>query len=434
MQGSEALRVLVVDDDAMIRGQLTDELRSEKFDVVQAANGAEALASYEAGVDAVLLDWVLPDIEGLDLFYRLRGLNPSPPVVILTAFPTVERAVASIKAGIAHFVPKSERPSAPDLIRTAVEEAVSLETEDILDGVTEEELIGNSSAAQLLKQQITDVAGRNTPFIVEGPIGSGRSVVCRLVHNLSDRARGPYLQIKLRTTRTPGAILFGATPGPDRSGRVGIMTRASGGTLVLRQIEALSLTTQEQLADAMEAQTDDPNRHVRIAATTEVSLAEETRAGRFSPRLLELLSKTVLNVPGLNDRPEDIESFASVFVQREAVAQGRRIEGLSQKAIEHLRSVQWKGNLRELSNVIERAVLRTDGMVVDLDAFDQSDFVLPPDGVHLEELEVRLVRQALERSSGNRTRAGALLGLNRDQVRYRIEKYGLDSKKRGGPR
>lgn len=433
MQGSEALRVLVVDDDAMIRGQLSDELRSERFDVVQAANGAEALASYEAGVDAVLLDWVLPDIEGLELFHRLRGVNPGPPVVILTAFPTVARAVASIKAGIAHFVPKSERPSAPDLIRTAVEEAVSLETEDLLEGVTEEDLLGSGASAQRLKQQIAELARRDVPFLVHGPVGSGRSLVCGLVHSASARARGPHLQLKLRTTRTPEAILFGTTPGPDRSGRVGLMTRARGGTLVLRQIEALTLEAQEKLADAIEAQ-EEQSRSVRVAGTTDVDLSEEAKSGRFSPRLLEILTQATIRVPGLNERPEDIESLANLFAQREGEAQGRHIEGLSLKAVEHLRTVEWKANIRELSNVIERAVLRSEGPVVDLQAFDQSDFVLPPDGVHLEELEVRLVRQALERSSGNRTRAGALLGLNRDQVRYRIEKYGLDSKKRSGPR
>lgn len=433
MQGGEALRVLVVDDDAMIRGQLSDELRSERFDVVQAANGAEALASYRAGVDAVLLDWVLPDIEGLDLFHRLRGVNPGPPVVILTAFPTVERAVASIKAGIAHFVPKSERPSAADLIRTAFEEAMSLDTDDLVEGVSEEDLIGTSPAALALKQRIAELARVDGSFLVEGPTGSGRSLVCRLIHGMSDRARGPYLQVKLRTARSPEAILFGTTPGPDRSGRVGLMTRARGGTLVLRQIEALSPAVQERLADAMEPENPQA-RDVRIAATTDASLPAEARAGRFSVRLLEHLSRSVLRVPGLNERPEDIEGFANLFAQKEGEAQGRHIEGLSEKAVLHLRTVEWKGNLRELSNVIERAVLRSEGRVVDVNAFDQSDFVLPPDGVHLEELEVRLVRQALERSSGNRTRAGALLGLNRDQVRYRIEKYGLDSKKRGGTR
>ena len=433
MQGGEALRVLVVDDDAMIRRQLSDELRSERFDVVQAANGAEALASYEAGVDAVLLDWVLPDIEGLELFHRLRGLNPAPPVVILTAFPTVARAVASIKAGIAHFVPKSERPSAADLIRTAVEEAMSLDTDDLVEGVSEEDLIGTSLPAQSLRQRITETARLDGPFLVEGPIGSGRSLVCRMIHGMSERARGPYLQVKLRTARSPEEILFGTTPAPDRSGRVGLMTRARGGMLVLRQIEALSPEAQQRLADTIDPQNPQA-RDVRIAATSDTNLPAEVAAGRFSARLLEHLNRSTLRVPGLNERPEDIDGFANLFAQKEGEVQGRRIDGLSDKAVQHLRAVEWKGNLRELSNVIERAVLRSDGPIVDVSAFDQSDFVLPPDGVHLEELEVRLVRQALERSSGNRTRAGALLGLNRDQVRYRIEKYGLDSKKRGGSR
>jgi two-component system response regulator AtoC len=444
--------ILVVDDEALIRWSLTERLKAEDYEVLEAGTGREALESLREGVDLVLLDYKLPDTDGVTVLRKIKEFDPDILVILLTAYATVETAVEAMKIGAYHFVNK---PFNLDDVMATVERA--LETTRLRREVRQlranearpyslNRIVGVSDAMSALRNLVAKVAASPaSTVLLTGESGTGKDLVAKVLHYTSDRAARPFMNITC--SALPESLLeselFGHERGAFTDARLqkrGLLETAEGGTVFLDEISEMVPALQAKLLRFLEEKTfkriggaTDIKVDVRVVAATNRNLEEEVAKGRFRSDLFYRLNVLPIVMPPLRSHPEDIPVLMDFFVDGFNREFRKNIRGATVAALTFLQSYGWPGNVRELRNVIERAMLLADG-----DRLAPADFAalrvgpgkvdgleLPATGIDLEELERSFVVQALRRSGGNQTKAAALLGLNRDQIRYRIEKFGL---------
>ncbi len=443
-----APRVLVVDDEHLIRWSLRQRLEDDGFEVVEAAQGSEALEIFAKGCDLVLLDWLLPDVNGQEVMRRMRGLRPNIPIIMLTAHSSVEHAVDVMKAGAYHYTGKPfDLDEVVQTVQTALRTGQAAVSAADSGAKRVGPIIGESAAVRELRQMLQRVAtSPASTVLLVGESGTGKGLAAHEVHEQSPRSGRPFL------TATCSALpallleseLFGHEPGAfaDASNeKVGLIERADGGTLFLDDVADLDPTVQSKLMRFLEDRrfrrmggSTDRSAEVRIIASTNTDLRQLVDEGRFREDLYYRLAVLTVRVPPLRERKSDIPILTRYFIELFSREFSKNVEGVSREAAELLENHPWRGNIRELRNCLERAVLLCDDPLIGpgsltLDGSipdDDGDYHLPNQGVDLQELERRLLIQALERANGNRTRAGQLLGMNRDQVRYRIEKFNLE--------
>jgi DNA-binding NtrC family response regulator len=446
--------LLIVDDEELVRWSLRERFRREKYTVVEAATAAAALEQVAGGVDLVLLDYRLPDGDGLAVLRRIKEVSPDTPVILMTAFSTVENAVEAMKHGAYHYLNK---PFNLDDVAITVEKA--LETSRLRREVRAyrssqsreygfDAIIGSSPA------MLVRIA--NSPastVLLTGETGTGKDLAAKAIHYNSDRAAKPFVNITCSALpeQLLESELFGHERGAftdARQQKRGLFETADGGTVFLDEIGEMTAGLQAKLLRFLEEKTfkrigglADIRVDVRVVAATHRNLEEEVAAGKFREDLFYRLQVMPVTLPALRERRGDIPLLVNYYVDRYNREFRKRVRGVSPEALALLEHYRWPGNVRELRNAIERAMLLTDRdrlAVEDFNTLSRSavaaTFRLPPEGVNLEEVERQLVVQALERCGGNQTHAGALLGINRDQVRYRIEKFGLTKLEGGFPR
>lgn len=453
-------RVLVVDDEHLIRWSLRQRLEDEGYEIVEAAHGEEALEAFRKGCDIVLLDWLLPDINGQEVLRQMRALEPTTPVIMLTAHSSVEHAVDVMKEGAFHYAGKPfDLDEVVDTVQTALRTGHAHPPLPRPERPRDDDpIIGESPAILEVKELIGRIAtSPSATVLINGESGTGKGLAAREIHRASERATGPMLAASC--SALPALLLeselFGHEPGAfaDASTeKAGLLERSDGGTLFLDDIGEMEPSVQSKLLEFLEKKTFrrmgsnvERKADVRIIAATSTDLRTLVEAQRFREDLYYRLAVLTVRLPPLRERKGDVRLLVRYFVDQFNREFGRNVQGVTEEAMRRLESHAWRGNVRELRNCIERAVLLCDDARLTTDAFDLNDAVtegdgqydLPPDGVDMQELERRLLIQALERANGNRTRAGQLLGMNRDQVRYRIEKFNLeelDPKQRQEPR
>jgi len=447
-----AASVLVVDDEDLIRWSLREALETAGHTVRCAADGARAAELFERdGADAVLLDYKLPDTDGLKLLARLREQDPDVPVILLTAFSSIERAVDAMRLGAYDFIAKPF-----DIDHVLARTVNALETNALRrevralrarDNKPIDAIIGESEPMRQLKRLLAKLSASSaSTILITGESGTGKDLAARAVHAASERRGGPFQNITC--SALPDALLESELFGHERGAftdasakKVGLLELADGGTVFLDEIGEMSPPLQAKLLRFLEEHafrrvggTTEIKPDVRVVAATHRDLAAMVREGTFREDLYYRLSVLHVHMPPLRERHGDVTRLARSFVGHFARDLGAPVEGISDAALARLERCRWPGNVRELRNVIERAVLLAEHPVLepsDFGTLGASDsvrprpFELPPDGIDLEELERDLVRQALERTGGNRTRAARLLGINRDRIRYRVEKFGL---------
>ena len=446
--------ILVVDDEQLIRWSLKDRLSDEGYRVVEAATAAAAIARGEEGVDLVLLDYKLPDGDGLQVLKKLKERDPDVLVILLTAFSSIETAVEAMKQGAYHF---ANKPFNLDEIVLLVEKA--LETTRLRREVKAlranqaqpysfDRIVGNSASLASIKGLMRKIASSPaSTVLLNGESGTGKDLAAKVIHYNSDRAQKPFMNITcsaLAETLLESELFGherGAFTGADRQKR-GLLETADGGTVFLDEIGEMAAGLQAKLLRFLEEKTFkrvggtvDIQVDVRVIAATNRKLDEEVRAGRFREDLFYRLNVLPIVLPPLRDRADDIPSLADFYVDAYNAEFKKHVRGVAPDAMKRLRAHGWPGNIRELRNAVERAMLLSEGDVLQSDDFtiggpsavrigDRVE--LPPGGIDLELLERSLLVQALERTQWNQTRAAGLLGLNRDQIRYRIEKFHLE--------
>ena len=446
--------VLVVDDDQLIRWSLGERLKAEGYRVLEAETAAEALTKSEDGVDLVLLDFRLPDGDGLSVLKRLKERNPETLVIMLTAMSGVDTAVEAMKQGAYHY---ANKPFNLDEIALLVENALETtrlrrEVRALRAGQAQpysfDRIVGQSPPVTAMKALLQKIAtSPASTVLLTGESGTGKDLAAKAIHYNSARAAKPFMNITC--SALPEALLEselfgherGAFTGADRQKR-GLFEVADGGTVFLDEIGEMVPGLQSKLLRFLEEKafkrvggSADIRVDVRVVAATNRNLQEEVRQGRFREDLYYRLNVLPIGLPPLRDRAEDIPLLVNFYVDAYNTEFKKRLRGVTPEAMQHLQRYSWPGNVRELRNAVERAMLLAEGDTLGVEDFSGasggpvrlSDRVeLPPAGVDLEELERSLLTQALERTGWNQTKAATLLGLNRDQIRYRIEKFQLE--------
>jgi DNA-binding NtrC family response regulator len=444
--------VMVVDDEQLIRWSLMERLRAEGYHVIEADTGEAALEKIREGVDLVLLDYKLPDIDGVTVLRRIKEYDPDILVILLTAYATVETAVEAMKIGAYHF---ANKPFNLDDVALTV--AKALETTHLRREVRQlrasqaqpyafDRIVGESSQIVRLKQLLRKVAtSPASTVLLTGESGTGKDLAAKVLHFNSERANRPFMNITC--SAIPDALLESELFGHERGAftdarqqKRGLLESADGGTVFLDEIGEMVPGLQAKLLRFLEEKAfkrvggqHDIHVDVRVIAATNQNLDEQVKAGKFRDDLYYRLNVLPIHLPPLRAHLDDVPVLIGFYVDQFNREFRKAVRGVAPAAMKALQEYGWPGNIREVRNAVERAMLLAEGPWLEPHDFpvlatrteSAHGFTLPAEGVNLETLERSLVVQALDRSNGNQTRAAALLGLNRDQIRYRIEKFGL---------
>lgn len=382
--------ILIVDDEKAIRKTLTEILSYEGYKIDDAENGEEALKKLkEKSYDVVLCDIKMPKIDGLEFLEKSKEINPDVPIIMISGHGTIETAVEAVKKGAFDYVAKP-----PDLnrllitIRNALDkQSLVTETKVLKRKVSRvQEMIGESAALKKIKDTIDKVAPTDARVLITGENGSGKELVARWIHEKSNRASGPIIEVNCAAI--PGELieseLFGHEKGSFTSAikqRIGKFEQANGGTLFLDEIGDMSLTAQAKVLRALQESKitrvggeKDITVDVRVIAATNKDLLKEVEEKNFRLDLYHRLSVIIIHVPSLNQRKEDIPLLTDYFLKQIAEEYGQAVKGIDTNALEALQQHNWSGNIREFRNVMERLVILS-GKIITAD--DVHSFVFP---------------------------------------------------------
>jgi DNA-binding NtrC family response regulator len=450
-------RILVVDDEKLIRWALRERLNADGYDVALAADLQSARqALNESDFDLALLDLRLPDGSGIDLLKEMQSAHKDVPVIVITAFSSVDSAVAAMKEGAYDYVSKPfDMEELALTVRRALEvralrHTLGMELDQKKKRFGVASIIGESQAILHVKEILCKAAASDsTTVLLLGETGSGKDMIARAIHYESARIEMPFMNITCIAMPEPliESELFGYEAGAftDARGRKqGLFELGHRGTVFLDEIGDIAPNLQAKLLRVLDEKVfrriggmTDIRVDCRVIAATNRDLGRLMEEGKFREDLYFRLSALPISVPSLRERVEDVPLLARHFLDLHRRKMGRLIQDFTSAALDLLRAYPWPGNVRELRNVIERAVLLCSGDVIEVDDIilgrsdsisrvrPPKDFVLPEEGCTLDDVEKTLLIQALERTQGNQTRAADLLGVSRDQIRYKIVKFGL---------
>jgi DNA-binding NtrC family response regulator len=450
-------RILIVEDEAKLRRVLALQLESAGFEIDEAASAEEALKVAER-VSLVLTDLKLPGMDGVSLLTQLRRQNARLPVIVMTAFGTVENAVEAMKQGAADFLLK---PFSLDHLMTVVEKALEVESLREENARLKEELgrryefdniIGRGPKMREILASVRRVAPTRSTVLLCGESGVGKDLIARAIHFHSPRQGHPF--VKIDCTAIPENLmeseLFGYEKGAftgANTSKPGKFEQADTGTMFLDEIGDVPPAIQVKLLRILQERTFErlgSNKmrqiDVRVIAATNVDLQAALQEGNFREDLYYRLNVFPLTIPPLRERREDIPFLAEHFLTKYAAELNSNVRAISHEAMEKLCGHNWPGNVRELENVMERSLVLATGEVlrpddIRLDSGSRttamqgsqsvtSDFL--PEGVSLEQHEQGLIREALRRAGGNKSQAARMLGLTRNALRYRLAQMGLE--------
>jgi DNA-binding NtrC family response regulator len=446
-------RILVVEDEEKLRRVIELQLVSAGFDVDKAATAEDGLKIVDRA-DMVLTDLKLPNMDGLQFLGLIRRQNAQVPVVMMTAYGTVETAVEAMKSGATDFLLK---PFSLDHLMQVVHKAMEMRALRDENRQLKAELgrryefdniIGRSSSMQEIFDTIERVAPTRATVLLAGESGVGKDLVARAIHFHSPRRDRPM--VKINCSAIPENLMESELFGYEKGAFTGANTTKPGkfeqadtGTVFLDEIGDVPGPIQVKLLRILQEREferlgSNVTRHidVRVIAATNQDLRAALEQGTFREDLYYRLNVVPLNIPALRERKQDIPFLANHFVKKLAPETGCQVESITSAAMEKLTGYHWPGNVRELENVIERSLVMAKG--TELDAADirlesaprvkpQSENHFLPEGMSLDAYEQDIIREALRRADGNKSQAARMLGLTRNALRYRLTQMGLES-------
>jgi len=457
--------ILIVDDERTLARAVRAFLQESGYEAEVAGDAEQALGLLETlRPDVVFSDVRLPGMSGIELLRRIREFDPALPVVIMTAYGTIEGAVEAVKLGAFDYIKKPVDLEELKLLAERAREHSQMRQElsyyrrRAAREVPFADVIGESPGLRAVLDQARQIAAldETPPVLITGETGTGKGLVARTIHASSPRGSRPFIEVNC--TALPATLmeaeLFGHERGAftdAKESKLGLFEAAEGGFLFLDEVGDIELALQGKLLKAVEERTvrrvggiRDRKIDVRILAATNRDLERETERERFRRDLYFRLAVILLRMPPLRERGEDILFLANHFLNRFRSKYGKEASRFDPRARDLLLAYPWPGNVRELSHVIERAVLWSRGPVLDVDHLSLSTpapapetapreptpaaaeaAALPAAGMDLEQWERSIIEQALRESEGNQTRAAQRLGISRDTLRYRLKKFGI---------
>lgn len=438
--------ILVVDDDIEMQEMIKALLRPYGYAVSCSSSGVEALDQIMKSVpDLILSDVNMPGLDGISFVERLRGLGICAPVIMMTASASIESAVRAIKSGAQDYLVK---PFAPEAIRVLVHQLLSQRNIEpavpaaSVRGVGG--MLGRCSQMQNVFRLIQKVAKTNVNVVILGESGTGKEMVARAIHNEGPRASKPFVAINCAAI--PEALLeselFGHAKG-SFTGAVfqkrGLLEEANGGTFFLDEIAEMNVALQAKLLRVLQDRQIKPvgqntfkDIDVRVIAATHKDFASQIARGLFREDLYYRLSVIPVVLPPLRERGEDIILFAEYFLKKFVAQNQSPIRGFTPEALKKIRSAPWEGNVRQLENAIERAVILCDEPWIDVphvfqvDTNERSKISFDePQALSINEMEKRCIEAALEQSRGKKDRAAKILGISRKTLYRKEREYGI---------
>ena len=446
-------KILIVDDDQMMCEMLEDDLKRHGFHPTSYLSAEKALDALKTeSFDVLLTDMNLPDMNGIELCERVATNRPDIPVIVITAFGSMETAIAAIRAGAYDFVTK---PIDTEFLVLVLDRAVNhhglQEKVKILDEALKkshqfDELIGQSPPMRKLIDRLQRVADTETSILITGETGTGKELVAQALHRRSRRHKGPFVAVNCAAL--PDALLeselFGHKSGAftdARTERKGLFFQANGGTLFFDEIGDFPLTLQPKLLRSLEERrvrpiggTSELAFDARIIAATNRDIETAVEENRFREDLYYRINVIQIDLPPLRERGTDILLLAQHFVEQYAIRSDKQIAGISNSASEKLLNYTWPGNIRELRNIIERAVVLTryekisvDDLPEKIRNYKTSQFLVgsdnPSELVPIQEVEHRYILHVLKTVGGNKTLAARVLGLDRKTLYRKLQHY-----------
>ncbi len=445
--------ILVVEDEEKLRRVVELQLKGAGFEVEQAGTVEQAMRLADRA-DVILTDLRLPGVGGLELLANLRRQDSHTPVVVMTAFGSIETAVEAMKAGAVDFLPK---PFSLDHLMTVVNKALELRTlrdenrqlrAELSQRYEFDNMVGHSEGMREIFSTITRVAPTRATVLLCGESGVGKDMIARAIHHHSPRADRPF--VKINCTALPENLmeseLFGYEKGAftgANTSKPGKFEQADTGTVFLDEIGDVPASVQVKLLRILQEREferlgSNKVKHidVRVLAATNVDLRAALEQGTFREDLYYRLNVLPINIPPLRDRKEDIPYLAGFFVKKLGNDLGSPVQSISDAAMERLIGYHWPGNVRELENVLERSMVLANGAVLEagdvkLDTAPAARFTVAdnflPEGTTLDQYEQAIIKEALRRANGNKSQAARMLGLTRNALRYRLSQMGLES-------
>ncbi len=453
-------KIIVIDDDQEMRALLKDFLTRSKYEVIDFSSALQAVAALHgaegtdfsiAEIAAVISDIQMPEMSGIDLAGHIRQKDPTLPVILITAFGTIETAIESIRRGAFDYITK---PFKLDEISLTLERAVRFrhlqQENQILKSEVRKSwslgsLIGKSPGMRTVFDLVERVAHANANVLITGESGTGKEVVARAIHSLGPRAQHPFVAINC--TAIPETLLeselFGHAKGAFTGAiqrKKGLLEEAEGGTVFLDEIGDMDIGLQAKLLRviqerAIKAVGDNQSHHidVRIIAATHKDLRELIKKGQFREDLFYRLSVIPIVIPPLRHRKEDIPLLAEHFLKKYVAANNSRVKGIGRSAVQQMLQMKWEGNVRELENAIERAVVLARSDIIEsldigestMEAADHFFGNATSDLPSLTDLEKRYIGFILDKTAGRKERAAQILGINRRTLYRKEREYGF---------